>query len=163
MIEGFNGGIGWVLKIIAALLALASPAAAASQIITWDPGGKLSDFIAKYSDMRLSGDKVVIDGICMSACTLALGLLPPEQVCATPYAVLGFHSASDLTEDGDASFSPTGTGIMWALYPEPVKALLRSRGWDGPLEHPILILVNGGDLFSMIRRCDDGDMAELKN
>jgi hypothetical protein len=36
---------------------------------------------------------IIIDGACLSACTLAIGLLPRGQVCATPKAVLGFHAA----------------------------------------------------------------------
>ena len=139
-----------------------SPAITApAQIITWDTGGRLDEFVAKFSAMRLSGEKQIIDGICFSACTLALSLLPPEQVCATPYAVFGFHSALAVHEDGAESFSSFGTELMWTLYSGPVRAFLRAHGWDGPTEHPILLLASGEEIFSMVRRCDDADMEAL--
>jgi hypothetical protein len=38
---------------------------------------------------RESGERVVIDGT-LSACTLVVGMVPRDKVCATPKAVLGF-------------------------------------------------------------------------
>ena len=32
-------------------------------------------------------------GICNSACTLVLGIVPLNRICATPRASLGFHQA----------------------------------------------------------------------
>jgi hypothetical protein len=160
----FGGEMKRITIILAALLALTMGGetglalAAPAQIITWDNGGRLDEFVAKFSAMRLSGQKQIIDGICFSACTLALGLLPPEQVCATPYAVFGFHSAAALAEDGTQTFSSFGTQLLWAMYPEPVRAFLRAHGWDGPTEHPILLLASGEEIFSMVRRCDKSDM-----
>src|SRR2546430_12063950 len=36
---------------------------------------------------------VVIAGTCVSACTMVLGLVPTDRICATSNAVLGFHAA----------------------------------------------------------------------
>jgi hypothetical protein len=41
----------------------------------------------------IEGSRVIIDGICLSACTLAVGILPHGRVCVTAKAVLGFQAA----------------------------------------------------------------------
>ena len=35
----------------------------------------------------------MIDGACLSACTLVLGIVPRERICVTQRAMLGFHAA----------------------------------------------------------------------
>src|SRR4051794_35775205 len=67
--------------------------------ISEDPGGVIVDFVKKYSDMRDYDTHVVISGECVSACTLFLGVLRPENVCVMPEAYLGFHSASTITRE----------------------------------------------------------------
>ena len=73
-----------------------SPADAAYRI-TFDMGGQLSSFITKYQALRDANAHVVIDGECVSACTLVT-TLEPKDVCITPRAVLGFipHSSKVL-------------------------------------------------------------------
>ena len=39
-----------------------------------------------------SGEKVIIDGPCLSACTLVLSTVPSNRICVTKRAVLGFHA-----------------------------------------------------------------------
>src|SRR5262249_47722508 len=56
-------------------------------------GGLLEDYKAKYAVIRNRGERVVIDGICNSGCTLVLGIVPLNRVCVTPRASLGFHMA----------------------------------------------------------------------
>src|SRR5688500_5233554 len=67
--------------------------ASATMIITADPGGPISHYEHRYASVRATGENVVIDGACFSACTLVLGLVPPERICVTPRARLGFHAA----------------------------------------------------------------------
>ena len=43
--------------------------------------------------IRDRGERVIIDGICNSACTLVLGIVPLNKICVTPKASLGFHAA----------------------------------------------------------------------
>jgi len=61
--------------------------------ITRDPGGLLDQYKAKYTVVRDRGERVIIDGMCSSACTLVLGIVPLSRVCVTPRARLGFHMA----------------------------------------------------------------------
>ena len=64
------------------------------------------------SDMRDSGEHVVIDGPCLSACTLLTGIIPSDRVCVTQRAVLGFHAAS-YYDDASRSLVPTRQGSRW--------------------------------------------------
>ena len=41
-----------------------------------DHGGEIGAYLAKYHALRISGERVVIDGICASACTMLLGAIP---------------------------------------------------------------------------------------
>jgi hypothetical protein len=126
-------------------------------IIDFSPGGVISDFIEEYDAVRRSGRRVVIDSLCLSACTLVIGLVPLDRVCVTPYAQLGFHSAWFSTPFGPAH-SSEGTRLIWQVYPENVRQLLRKRGWDGGVanenQHQDLIYLSGDDLRSLIRSCD---------
>jgi hypothetical protein len=66
-------------------------AALAEVRIESDPGGEVSSYIEKFQDIRAAGEHVVIDGPCLSACTLLTGIVPPDHVCVTANAVLGFR------------------------------------------------------------------------
>jgi hypothetical protein len=50
-------------------------------LIKNDGGGDIPQYIAKYLYLQLSGERVVIDRDCLSACTLALGLLAQDRRC----------------------------------------------------------------------------------
>ena len=58
------------------LLALLSSPAGADYRITRDHGGVVEDYKAKYTKIRARGERVIIDGVCNSACTLLLGIVP---------------------------------------------------------------------------------------
>jgi hypothetical protein len=70
-----------------------SASACADYRITRDHGGYLEDYKAKYARIRDRGERVIIDGICNSGCTVVLGIVPLNRVCVTPRASLGFHMA----------------------------------------------------------------------
>ena len=46
-----------------------------SERIANDSGGRIGTYLTKYEALRKSGQRVVIDGTCASACTLLLGVL----------------------------------------------------------------------------------------
>ncbi|MEY9247544.1 hypothetical protein [Bradyrhizobium elkanii] len=131
--------------------------------ITDDPGGVIVEFVKKYSDMRDARTKVILSGECVSACTLMLGLLRPELVCATPDAVLGFHSASVITrEEGKPDIAEHGSEmslLVFNTYPAKVRAFLAARGWSGANAHPDIIWVKGRQLRKMIRPCTAADLS----
>jgi hypothetical protein len=47
-----------------------------------------------------SGVLVIIDGKCLSACSMIIGTVPRDRICVTPNAVLGFYAAFRRTETG---------------------------------------------------------------
>src|SRR5215510_13154073 len=76
---------------IAATLAFAAGPARAELHITRDHGGYVDEYKARYKRIRDKGERVIIDGICNSACTLVFGIVPMNKICVTPKASVGFH------------------------------------------------------------------------
>ena len=60
----------------AVLAALASQPASAVVRISNDAGGQIGPYLDRLASLRSSGQSVVIDGPCLSACTLLLGIIP---------------------------------------------------------------------------------------
>jgi hypothetical protein len=131
--------------------------------ITEDPGGVIVKYVEKYSDMRDAGTKVVISGMCVSACTLLLGVVRPENVCVMPEAYLGFHSASTITrEKGKPDIiehAPEFSLLEFNMYPATVRAYLAKQGWSGANAHPEIIWVRGAQLRKFIRPCSKADLS----
>ncbi len=130
---------------------IAAPSVASAEIrIVGDPGGEVSSYVRKFEAVRESGERVVIDGPCLSACTLLLGIVPRDHICVTRQAVLGFHAAS-YYDDASRSLVPTreGSRLVMRLYPAEI------RGWidrHGGLT-PRLIELRGRELSAMYRIC----------
>lgn len=141
--------------LVAALFVLASvPVQAADYRITRDFGGLVEQYKTKYAKIRDRGDRVVIDGICNSACTLVLGILPSNRICVTPRASLGFHAAyyDQAYTLGIKVTSYSGTADLMSYYPSTVKNWI-SR--NGGLTAEMKRLRSGPDLWAMIDPCPD--------
>ena len=82
------------------LWALAAPPAHAEIRILSSPGGQVGPFLDLFEGIRQTGERVVIDGPCLSACTLVLSAVPNDRICVTRRAVLGFHGARSLDRRG---------------------------------------------------------------
>jgi hypothetical protein len=125
-------------------------AALADVRIVNDPGGEVSSYVQKFEEMRAAGDRVVIDGPCLSACTLLTGIIPRDRVCVTSRAVLGFHAASYF-DDASSSLVPTreGSRVVMRLYPPAIKAWI---GRHGGLT-PTLMLLRGHELTGLYHAC----------
>lgn len=130
---------------------IAAPSVASAEIrIVGDPGGEVSSYVRKFEAVRESGERVVIDGPCLSACTLLLGIVPRDHICVTRQAVLGFHAAS-YYDDASRSLVPTrqGSRLVMRIYPAQI------RGWidrHGGLK-PQLIELRGRELAAMYHTC----------
>jgi hypothetical protein len=143
------------MRVVAAIvLMLSTSAAAADYRITRDHGGLVEDYKAKYTQIRDRGERVVIDGICNSACTLVLGIVPLNRICVTPKASLGFHQAyyDKAWTLGFKVISDAGTADLMSYYPRPVKEWI-SR--NGGLTPEMKRVRNGPDLWAMIDPCPD--------
>jgi hypothetical protein len=124
--------------------------AGATVRISNDMGGQIGPYLDAYVSMRNSGQTVMIDGPCLSACTIVLGVLPRERICVTRRAQLGFHAAWNPGRNGRPVLSQAGTKALWELYPGDIRAWLKRRGG---LKHKMVFL-SGSELMSMYRVCD---------
>lgn len=114
-----------------------------------DAGGQIGDYLAKFRALRLSGERVEIDGVCASACTMLLGTVPRNRICVTPRAVLEFHSAWDPTPSGGETTNAAGNQILWSTYPGQVrKWIIRHGGL-----HSQIIALRGAALAAMYPPC----------
>jgi hypothetical protein len=96
--------------------------------ISDDRGGRIDTYIQVYEMLRASGNRAVIDGNCLSACTLILGLLPRAQYCATDRALFGFHAAWIPDEHGRPVRSALGTSELVRIYPHWVRKVIARNG-----------------------------------
>jgi hypothetical protein len=118
--------------------------------ITNDPGCEVSSYVQKFQQMRASGERIVIDGPCLSACTLLTGLVPRDHVCVTSRAVLGFHAAS-YYDDASQSLVPTreGSRVVMRLYPAEIRSWINRHGGL----RPQLITLRGHELTALYHAC----------
>jgi hypothetical protein len=143
-----------MLRLAAILFVLSTSAAAAEYRITRDHGGLVEDYKAKYNQIKERGDRVIIDGICNSACTLVLGIVPLNRICVTPKASLGFHQAyiDKAWTFGMKIMSDAGTQELLSYYPPPVKEWIRRNGGLTP---EMKRVKNGPELWAMISPCPE--------
>ncbi|WP_415024044.1 hypothetical protein [Bradyrhizobium sp.] len=137
--------MAWML---AAAVFTAAPAFAEIRIIQ-SPGGQVGTFLDLFEKVRESGERVVIDGPCLSACTLVLSIVPGERICVTRRAVLGFHAARSVDRRGRFYAEPEASEAVLEAYPDPV------RGWisrHGGLTSRLLLL-RGRELAAIYPRC----------
>ena len=127
---------------------LATPAAAEIHIIQ-SPGGQVGPFLDLFEKVRESGERVVIDGPCLSACTLVLSIVPGERICVTRRAVLGFHAARSVDRRGRTYAEPEASELVLQAYPAAVRSWISRRG--GLTSR--LLLLRGRDLAAIYRRC----------
>ncbi|MBB4374163.1 hypothetical protein GGD63_006992 [Bradyrhizobium sp. cir1] len=134
--------------LLASALAAATPAAAEIRIIQ-SPGGQVGPFLDLFEKVRASGERVVIDGPCLSACTLVLSIVPGDRICVTRRAVLGFHAARSIDGRGRIYAEPEASEAVLAAYPGPVRDWISRRGGLSSR----LLLLKGRDLAAIYPRC----------
>ncbi len=134
-----------------AVLAALFSAEAHAVRISNDKGGQIGPYLDAYVNIRNSGDRVIIDGPCLSACTIVLGIMPRERICVTRRAQLGFHAAWNPGANGQPVLSQAGTKALWDLDPGQVRAWLRKRGGLKPQ----MVILSGSELMAMYPVCGD--------
>jgi hypothetical protein len=138
-----------LLLICAAALVPASAPASATMRISEDRGGQIGHYLQTFAMVRSSGERVVVDGPCLSACTLVLGLVPRSRICATSRARFGFHAAWMPDDDGQPVTSPLGTQALWKVYPSDVRRWINRHG--GLTRR--MIYMQGAELHRMVPSC----------
>ena len=143
-------------RMITAVLFLAvlTPTAVAPAFadvrIMGSPGGEVGSYLTLFQAVRQSGQRVVIDGPCLSACTLVLSTIPRERICVTSRAVLGFHAPRWMDRQGrQYAASESTTRTVAATYPAEVRAWIDRRG--GLKSKPIFL--RGRELAALYPRC----------
>ncbi len=136
-----------LLAAVAGVL-VASPAQAEVRILA-SPGGQVGSFLDLFEQVRASGERVVIDGPCLSACTLVLSLVPSERICVTRRAVLGFHAARSIDQRGRQYAEPEASELVLEAYPAAVRGWIRRRG--GLTSR--LLLLRGHELAAIYPTC----------
>lgn len=136
--------------LLAAVLLLAGMGASQAVVrIADDRGGRIGTYVDKYQGLRTSGETVIIDGLCASACTIVLGAVAHDKICVTSAATLGFHAAWDFGANGRAITNPEATQMLYSMYPTPVRKWITARGGLKPR----MIFLRGKQLQSMYRPC----------
>jgi len=135
--------------LVAILLILNVSEASSAVRITNDRRGLIATYIVKYQRLASSGESVIIDGLCASACTMVLSALPHHKICVTSRATLGFHAAWNYGASGRAFNDPQSTLMLYSTYPTLVRRWIARRG--GLTPHTIFL--SGKPLQEMYRSC----------
>jgi hypothetical protein len=142
------------LLALLSLCFLAATPARADLHITRDHGGYVEEYKTKYQRIRDGHERVIIDGICNSACTLVFGIVPINKICVTPRASVGFHQAyyDKAFTFGLKVTSLEGTSDLMSYYPETVKDWIRR---NGGLTTEMKKIKNGADLWKIVDPCPE--------
>lgn len=143
------------MRFAALLLVLLLPVSARADVrITRDFGGHVDQYKKRYAEIRERGERVIIDGICNSACTLVLGIVPLNKICVTPRASMGFHQAyyDRRYTAGMYVQSYAGTDELMSYYPATLKEWIAEKGG---LARQMKTIKNGTDLWTIIDPCPD--------
>ena len=119
--------------------------ACAEVVITQDTGGFVDEYTRRVEMLRHSGERVVIDGPCNSACTLHL-TLPRRQICVTSRAAFTFHAIAD-TQTGLPL--PRETQDLFQSYPPAIQIWINQHGG---LSH-VPVTLRGDAIFKILPRC----------
>jgi hypothetical protein len=141
----------WQAALAGALASVLVMTAARAEVrITKDQGGEIVSYLNKYREMRDAGERIVIDGPCLSACTMFTALIPRDHVCVTQRAVLGFHAAS-YYDDARRSLVPTrsGTRLVMRMYPPEIRHWIERHGGLTPR----VMTLRGRELAALYSTC----------
>src|SRR6202162_2429763 len=134
--------------LLIAVLCVLAPARAEVRILA-SLGGQVGPFLDLFESVRASGERVVIDGPCLSACTLVLSMVPSDRICVTRRAVLGFHAARSVDRRGRRHAEPEASELVLEAYPAAVRGWIRRRG--GLTSR--LLLLRGRELAAIYPSC----------
>src|SRR5437764_5447115 len=139
-----------VTGLLTAIVLLAGVGASQAVVrIADDRGGRIGTYVDRYQDLCSSGETVIIDGLCASACTIILGAVAHDKISVTYQANLGFHAAWDFGANGRAITNPEATQMLYSMYPSAVRRWIAARG--GLTPH--MIFLRGKQLHALYKHC----------
>src|ERR1700752_421080 len=115
--------------LLAATLLLAGAGISHADVrISRDQGGQIGRYLDRYEQLRASGQTIIIDCLCASACTIVLATMRHDKICVTPNANLAFRAAWDFGADGRTIANRGATRTLYSLYPSQVRHWIDSHG-----------------------------------
>jgi hypothetical protein len=89
MLFDFRSGSVFLRRCFAITMAIAActATALATERISSDTGGRIGSYLTKYTALRKTGERVVIDGTCASSCTLVVDMIPRNRICVTSRSI----------------------------------------------------------------------------
>jgi len=147
--DGVKAMLRRVAFVGAVMATLTASDASALMRIQEDKGGRIGDYVETFAAIRDAGERVMIDGPCLSACTMVLGMIPRERICVTERALFGFHAAWVPGPNGRPVYSSIGTQTLWQVYPAHVKRWIVN---NGGLRRKMIFL-RGRELAAMYPEC----------
>ncbi len=114
-----------------------------------DRGGLLGEYLLKFATIRDSGERIMIDGSCYSACTLVTALIPKQRICVTERAKLGFHAGWVGDPNGERAISSDGTRLMYQMYPRDIQRWIKLHGGLGKQ----ILVLKGRELTAVYPIC----------
>ena len=139
------------VRIAAIATAMMIGNSASAVRITNDYGGQIGRYLDRFKTVRDSGERVIINGPCLSACTLVLGVVPRDRICVTSRARLGFHAAWRGSANASARkvSADDGTQLLMETYPQHIRSWIAQHGG---LTTQVIYL-SGRELASMYQSC----------
>ena len=105
-----------VVSLVAVVVILASPLTAeARMVVTRDLGCDIRTYVNDLHRLAKKHERIIINGDCESACTLALRL---ANTCVTPRSILGFHRAIRLRPNDKIGI---GNAYLWSAVPPELR------------------------------------------
>jgi hypothetical protein len=115
--------------LLAAMLLLAGAGTSHALVrIAHDRGGQIGRYVDRYEQLRASGQTIIIDGLCASACTIVLATIPGEKICVTDRANLAFHAAWDFGARRRPITNSGATRMLYSMYPSQIRNWIASHG-----------------------------------
>jgi len=141
----------WLRVSLAALVIGATTLSAEAAVrITGDKGGQIGPYLYKFVALRSVGERIIIDGPCLSACTLVTAVMPRSQICVTPRASLGFHAAWAPDQAGRKTMHRAGTKLVYKIYPKQIRSWIARNGGLNDR----MIYLSGRQLATMYPSCN---------
>ena len=122
----------FAISLVAVVMLADVRASDAAVRIGQDRGGRMGAYVDRYRGLRSSGEMVIIDGDCLSACTIVLDSVPHDRICVTSRAKLGFHAAWNPASNGRRIADPEATHSLYSMYPLEVQRWIDRRGGLSP-------------------------------
>src|SRR5580692_10616874 len=132
-----------------ALIAQVTMSSPATVRIADDRGGNIGEYWSRFTALRDAKEQVVIDGICSSACTMVLGIVPRDRICVTDNATLGFHAAYRPGFLGSRVVNEPATRTLMGIYPDAIRQWLARNGGLSTET----VYLSGPELFALYRKC----------